>query len=555
MSLPTASFDYGLDSDADELQAIAAEQRFELMTAKTVDADLDFAFDLQLQEAITASLSLNPQPSTSSTAAAVDQPQRNEEELKFTDLLSDELLKLEQELRDQAISEREFQNLKNDLDRRLHDHQLALEISRMSDDEWDDWGDDFERPFGEGSSKGGSNEIFRVYFKGLMENRLTDESPLGGIGVAICDSRDDLLFELRKPFVAHGANRRTADITALIEGLNAALELQLQRLVFYCDYNPIFNYVTRQWSSKQKKVAALVDRVTDLSKKFTYCQPARVARKDIKFAFKLAREAIDAQVNRAAEASSSNNPKEACVICLEDSNINQIFSIDDCLHRYCFSCMKQHVEMKLLHGLLPTCPHEGCKSELKIDSCRTFLTPRLIDIMSQRMKEASIPVTEKVYCPYPKCSALMSKSEALEHSKPAIVGAERSGARKCLKCNNHFCINCKVPWHNNSTCTQYKLCNPHPPQEEAKLKNLAATNLWRQCVKCNYMIELATGCYHMTCRCGNEFCYTCGAEWKKKKATCSCPLWDEENILEDDFDSDEEDEDAYLDSDSDSDGY
>lgn len=57
------------------------------------------------------------------------------------------------------------------------------------------------------------------------------------------------------------------------------------------------------------------------------------------------------------------------------------------------------------------------------------------------------------------------------------------------------------------------------------------------------------------CRCGNEFCYTCGAEWKKKKATCSCPLWDEENILEDDFDSDEEDEDAYLDSDSDSDGY
>lgn len=244
MSLPTASFDFGLDSDADELQAIAAEQRFELMTAKTVDADLDFAFDLQLQEAITASLSLNPQPSTSSAAAAAEQPQRNEEELKFTDVLSDELLKLEQELRDHAISEREFQNVKNDHDRRLHDHQLALEISRMPDDEWDDWGDEFERPFGEGSSKGGSNEIFRVYFKGLMENRLTDESPLGGIGVAICNSRDDLLFELRKPFVAHGANRRTADITALIEGLNAALELQLQRLVFYCDYNPIFKYVS-----------------------------------------------------------------------------------------------------------------------------------------------------------------------------------------------------------------------------------------------------------------------------------------------------------------------
>ncbi|KAG6436172.1 hypothetical protein SASPL_101057 [Salvia splendens] len=230
MSLPTASFNFGLDSDADELQAIAAEQRFELMTAKTVEADLDFAFDLQLQEAITASLSLNSQPSTSSAAAAVDQPQRNEEELKFTDVLSDELLKLEQELRNQAISEREFQNLKNDLDRRLHDHQLALEISSVSEDEWDD---DFERPFGEGSSKGGSNEIFRVYFKGLMENRLTDESPIGGIGVAICDSRDDLLFELRKPF--RGPRGEPAD-----RGYHGSY----RRLVFYCDYNPIFNYVS-----------------------------------------------------------------------------------------------------------------------------------------------------------------------------------------------------------------------------------------------------------------------------------------------------------------------
>lgn len=31
-------------------------------------------------------------------------------------------------------------------------------------------------------------------------------------------------------------------------------------------------------------------------------------------------------------------------------------------------------------------------------------------------------------------------------------------------------------------------------------------------------------------RCGYEFCYKCGTEWKKKKATCSCPIWDEHNI-------------------------
>ncbi|GJU64378.1 hypothetical protein Tco_1246213, partial [Tanacetum coccineum] len=30
--------------------------------------------------------------------------------------------------------------------------------------------------------------------------------------------------------------------------------------------------------------------------------------------------------------------------------------------------------------------------------------------------------------------------------------------------------------------------------------------------------------------CGYEFCYTCGAEWIKKKLTCRCVLWDERNI-------------------------
>lgn len=258
--------------------------------------------------------------------------------------------------------------------------------------------------------------------------------------------------------------------------------------------------VTGQWSSKQRKVSELVNQVFDLQGNFTYCDPSLVARNEIKFAFKLAREAIISQECQAAESSGSRNSSETCKICLEDTNINQIYSIDNCMHRYCFSCMKQHVEVKLLHGIFPTCPHDGCKIQLNIDSCSKFLTPRLIEIMSHRIEEASMPLAERVYCPYPKCSALMSKREVLEYSKSALVGAERSGARKCVKCNGLFCIDCKVPWHNTMTCLDYKRRNPYPLQEEAKLKKLAATNLWRQCVKCNHMIELASGCYHMTCR-------------------------------------------------------
>ncbi|MFS7942643.1 putative E3 ubiquitin ligase RBR family [Helianthus anomalus] len=49
-------------------------------------------------------------------------------------------------------------------------------------------------------------------------------------------------------------------------------------------------------------------------------------------------------------------------------------------------------------------------------------------------------------------------------------------------------------------CEEYKRRNPTPIVEESKLKNLAARNLWRQCLKCKHMIELVVGCSHMTCR-------------------------------------------------------
>jgi hypothetical protein len=41
------------------------------------------------------------------------------------------------------------------------------------------------------------------------------------------------------------------------------------------------------------------------------------------------------------------------------------------------------------------------------------------------------------------------------------------------------------------------------------------------------MIELAHGCYHMTCLCKAEFCYLCQKMWK----TCACTQWDEGRLV------------------------
>ncbi|GJT84264.1 ribonuclease H domain-containing protein [Tanacetum coccineum] len=276
----------------------------------------------------------------------------------------------------------------------------------------------------------------------------------------------------------------------------------------------------------------LVVQLNLIQRKFAYCGAYLVRQNDIMFAYKLARDAISSQVTRFAENSSGKTLLEQCTICFDSSNSGQMFSVNKCLHRYCYSCMRKHVEAKLLQAQLPKCPHEGCKSHLEIECCKKFLNQELYDIMSLRIREASIPPTEKVYCPFSNCSALMSKSEVKEYTATSSAAGQGTGMRKCVKCRRLFCVNCKVPWHDKFTCSDYKRYYPSRSASEAKLKDLASRNHWRQCIKCKNLVELAAGCYHINCRCGYEFCYTCGAEWIKKKPTCNCPIWDERNIID-----------------------
>ena len=36
----------------------------------------------------------------------------------------------------------------------------------------------------------------------------------------------------------------------------------------------------------------------------------------------------------------------------------------------------------------------------------------------------------------------------------------------------------------------------------------------KQCRQCKFWVQKNEGCDHMTCRCGHEFCYICGADYQ-----------------------------------------
>ncbi|KAG2299845.1 hypothetical protein Bca52824_036317 [Brassica carinata] len=402
---------------------------------------------------------------------------------------------------------------------------------------------------GEGSSKVDAARgsfrgdlMYRLYSKGLVseetgtgKGKMTDV--VAGFGVAICDQRDALLFESKGQLVGRGANRQGAEIQALTRGLTEASKLGIKHVAIFCDSFPIFQFVRGSWTPKQKKITMLMDDLQRIRQQFSFTQAVLVAGNEVKYAYKLARESIVSQatpheIPRQAKVAR----KEECLICFNDIDPERMFSIGKCSHRFCFQCVKQHVEVKLLHGMIPNCPHDKCKSELVIDACGKLLTPKLGEMWKQRIKENAIPVTDRVYCPYLRCSALMSKTKISESAKSLLSAYPASGVRRCVECRGLFCVDCKVPWHGKLSCTEYKKLHPNPPADDVKLKSLANNKMWRQCGKCQHMIELSQGCNHITCRCGHEFCYNCGGGWNKKTGTCvkQCPTWDEAYIMRQD---------------------
>ncbi|XP_023639578.1 E3 ubiquitin-protein ligase dbl4 [Capsella rubella] len=353
---------------------------------------------------------------------------------------------------------------------------------------------DFTNPKGESSSSAAAakfldNVCYRLYIKGLVSNVSTvvdgneKTVKVAGYGVAICDDMDTLLYEIKESFGDVQISRRGVELMGLILGRGKT----------------------------KKKYEHLVEEAQSILEKM-YCNDAvLVARNDVKFAFRLAREAIASQGSSSVDVKAEQ--EGVCGICLEETNEERMFSTDICPHRHCFSCVKKHVEVKLLSGIEPTCLEYGCKFVLTLKSCSKVLTSKLIDMWKHKMYEDSIPASEKIYCPYPSCSTLMSKS-ALSSE------ADQPNVRSCVKCCGLFCIDCKVPSHTDLSCDDYKKLHPDPLVDDLKLQSLANNNMWRQCIKCRHMIELSSGCNHMTCRCGYEFCYQCGIEWKNNQQSC-----------------------------------
>ncbi|KAG2309858.1 hypothetical protein Bca52824_029606 [Brassica carinata] len=353
-----------------------------------------------------------------------------------------------------------------------------------------------------------SSESCRLYFKGLIKEERT--TVLTGYGVAICDKDNKLLFQMKGSLHNHNSaiTDLEAELMALRRGLTEAVRLGITHISVYCDYQTIFELVMGRSVLEQDNIALLMDDVQRIRQQLASSIPVLVTEDQTKFAYKLAMETVISEIS----ITMPPDQKMTCPICFDDDlEAHQMFSVALCCHQFCLECVKRYINVALMEGRAFGCPHFKCKSKLTLISCSNLLTPKLSDMWQQRINEEAIPVVDRVYCPNPRCSALMSETELSKSSDGSM--------KSCIKCDQPFCINCKVAWHSNLSCEDYKRLGPDPTENDIKLKALANQEMWRQCGKCQHMIQRSYGCNNVVCRCGYSFCYQCGAQWTER----GCP--------------------------------
>jgi len=114
-----------------------------------------------------------------------------------------------------------------------------------------------------------------------------------------------------------------------------------------------------------------------------------------------------------------------------------------------------------------------------------------------KIVEYSTP--QRLYCSNKQCAKFLGPREFQAYAKA------------CEACSTTTCAGCNEPAHEARV-----KCKIDKGLKKALV--LGQSRGWQRCPGCRQLVERNDGCYHMSCRCGYQFCYLCAAQWK----TCSC---------------------------------
>ncbi|XP_059635953.1 E3 ubiquitin-protein ligase RSL1-like [Cornus florida] len=122
---------------------------------------------------------------------------------------------------------------------------------------------------------------------------------------------------------------------------------------------------------------------------------------------------------------------------------------DCCAHSYCSDCMIKYVASKLQQNVTQSrCPVSECGGFLEPEHCHPIWPPEVFDRWGSALCEAAILGVGEILLPLQGCSAILINDD--RENGDVITQLE------CPNCHRLCCEECKVAWHSDIECTDFK---------------------------------------------------------------------------------------------------
>jgi len=217
-----------------------------------------------------------------------------------------------------------------------------------------------------------------------------------------------------------------------------------------------------------------------------------------------------------AKNSKSCAESGTCVACCEQGRCIR-FPCQS--HMFCAHCLFQQVRIALKdRSMLPL---RCCRQEVQPgDPVDLAVAQMLSETSREKYQEGMLlkSARDVMYCPRADCGSLIVLDELRCASLPL------EGPHGCPKCMQALCFDCKAEWHAGMSCKQYQFM---AASSRDAFTSFCRKMNWMRCFECGHVVEKKAGCNHITCICGAQFCYLCGAKW----GDCKCQVVDQGHAL------------------------
>ncbi|KAK8056260.1 ring finger protein [Apiospora rasikravindrae] len=195
---------------------------------------------------------------------------------------------------------------------------------------------------------------------------------------------------------------------------------------------------------------------------------------------------------------------ETCVVCSDEKRISEFPAriAKTCNHQpaTCRGCIGQWISssMESVSWDRLKCPE--CSGFLAFEDVRAFADPETFERYDSLATKAALESFRDFrWCLNPRCSAGQIHKAACARVK-------------CHACKASLCSHHNLPWHGGETCEAYDW-RTRRQRKSDKASEKKVKEMTKSCPRCHKDVYKYSGCDHITCVCGHEWCYLCLGEY------------------------------------------